>query len=216
MTRGELWRRAGLACGLACAAVWVSLFGIDAARAQQPCAAGGACTTVSAPYHAPPPYAYPAAAVVPVYTAVYTPRDERPPADAHAENDTAAAIRELAAEVRALRAELAALRESSAAPQGPEAAPKAPAKLAAVDVARQACAGCHAPKAAEAKGGGFVLFADDSAAAFVNLSARDRVRIANRVKNGSMPPPPAKMNEPYRSELAAWAAGTPPANPPKK
>lgn len=212
MTRRELYRRVFFVGGLGLAAAWVLGLALGTAEAQHPAAcSAGTCATVPT-YNAPPAYAYPAAAVVPVYTAVYSPRAEPPAGDPGAADDTAAAIRELAAEVRALRAELAAIREQAAAPPGqapaPAGAPKQlpPPKLSALDIARTACLTCHAPGNAEAKGGGFALFADDGGKAWANLSPRDRVRIGNRVKNGTMPPPPAKMNEPFKSELSQWAA----------
>lgn len=129
------------------------------------------------------------AAVVPVYTAVHGPQSQ-------SSDELLAAVKELTAEVRALREELAAIRAAQTEATGP-AGPK-PEPLA---VAKASCLKCHGPAAADDKGGGFRLFADDEGKAFAPLSPRDRQRIASRVANGTMPPP--KATPPGAAEKAA-------------
>lgn len=65
---------------------------------------------------------------------------------------------------------------------------KPAAKADPLPVARAKCAGCHTPAASEGKGGGFILFADDTAVTLKPLSARERTRIKESVQGGTMPP----------------------------
>lgn len=55
-------------------------------------------------------------------------------------------------------------------------------------VAKAKCASCHTPGQAEAKGGGFILFADNTPAALKPLSAREKKNIKDAVLGGTMPP----------------------------
>ncbi len=55
-------------------------------------------------------------------------------------------------------------------------------------VAAAKCAACHVPGKADTKGGGYLLFADDSAKAFRLLGGRDKKRISEAVETGTMPP----------------------------
>ncbi|TXH99570.1 MAG: hypothetical protein E6Q76_19675 [Rhizobium sp.] len=55
-------------------------------------------------------------------------------------------------------------------------------------VAKAHCAACHTPGKAEAKGGGFALFADDGGAALLPLSGRQRTAVKQATADGSMPP----------------------------
>ena len=65
---------------------------------------------------------------------------------------------------------------------------KPAAKLDPLPVAKTKCAACHTQTVAEAKGGGFILFADDGATALKPLSAREKTRIKESVQSGTMPP----------------------------
>lgn len=133
-----------------------------------------------------------AAAVVPVYTAVYSP-------DQVGGTDLAAAVRELAAEVKALREEVSRLKAAPAAAPVKAVAEK-PDPLA---VAKAACAKCHTPAAAEESGGGFVLFAADGK--FAQLDVAAMARGLRRVSNGSMPPKPAPaLGAGDKAALAEW------------
>jgi cytochrome c551/c552 len=117
----------------------------------------------------PPPY-IPPAAVVPVYGAV---------AGMNQSNDELlAAIKELTAEVRRLREVVEA---------GNAAPPPIPPATDALAVARAACLSCHSPNSAADKGFSFQLFADDAGAALAPLNNRDRLRVVNRISDGSMP-----------------------------
>lgn len=55
-------------------------------------------------------------------------------------------------------------------------------------VAKHRCAGCHTPGKSEARGGGFILFADDAGGAMKPLSGREKARIKESVQGGTMPP----------------------------
>lgn len=67
----------------------------------------------------------------------------------------------------------------------PLAVKKGPELLA---VAKQRCAACHTEARADAKGGGFILFADDKASALKPLSAGEKTRVKQAVQGGTMPP----------------------------
>lgn len=110
--------------------------------------------------------------------------------------ELAAAVKELTAELRLLREELARLK--SPGPVGLTAPAPRPADGLAVAV--RSCSACHSPAAATEKGGGLVLF--DTAGALAPVSPRDRQRAVNRVRAGSMPPPPAVLTEIDRRALA--------------
>ena len=75
-----------------------------------------------------------------------------------------------------------------------EAGPRAPGALTLIDPLKVAtgtglCITCHTPTASEAKGGGFILFANDEGTAFKPFSAREKVKIRDAVESGQMPPP---------------------------
>lgn len=110
--------------------------------------------------------------------------------------ELAAAVKELTAEVRLLREELARLK--SPGPVGLTAPAPRPADGLAVAV--RSCSSCHSPAAAAERGGGLVLF--DTAGALAPVPPRDRQRAVNRVRAGSMPPPPAVLAEVDRKALA--------------
>lgn len=145
----------------------------------------------------PPGYVSPnqyAPAVVPVYTAVYSP-------DRGSDPEAVAVLRELLAEVKALREEVARLK--SPVPPGAAGA-KAPDPLLKL---RAACAGCHGPAAADDKGGGLALF-DTGGGLSPALTPRDRQRAAARVANGSMPPPAsAKLSADEKGTISAFFRG---------
>ena len=71
-------------------------------------------------------------------------------------------------------------------------------------VAKQHCAACHTPKSADAKGGGFILFADDQAAALKPLSGREKTRITEAVQAGTMPPGDRKKLTPAERSAFKW------------
>lgn len=72
------------------------------------------------------------------------------------------------------------------------------AKVDPLPIAKAKCATCHTPGKAEAKGGGFILFADDQATALKPLNAREKVRVKESVQSGSMPPQ-AKLSSAEKS-----------------
>lgn len=78
---------------------------------------------------------------------------------------------------------------------GPVAAKKGPDLFA---VARAKCAACHTPAKSEAKGGGFILFADDAPGGLKPLSVREKARVKEAVQSGTMPPN-AKLTPAERS-----------------
>lgn len=135
-------------------------------------AAAALAVATARPARSDPPYhaAAPAAVQVPYYGAVYGQPGGFSAADAKR-------VVEL---LESIDKRLAVLETKA----GPVAA-KAPDPAA---VARARCAGCHVPKSAEAKGGGFILFADDKAGALKPLSARERARVREAVEGGTMPP----------------------------
>lgn len=55
-------------------------------------------------------------------------------------------------------------------------------------VAKSKCVACHTPGKAEAKGGGFILFADDAASALKPLNAREKNLVKQAIQSGAMPP----------------------------
>lgn len=127
-----------------------------------------------------PPYAVaPAPTVVPVYSAV------------HGQNQS---NDELLAELKKITAELVKLNAKlgSTEPQ-PSVDPLA--------IARASCLGCHSPKDSEAKGFSFTLFTDNSGTAFAPLNGRDRLRVSNRISDGTMPKG-SKMSDSERKALA--------------
>jgi mono/diheme cytochrome c family protein len=129
---------------------------------------------------------YPAA-VVPVYTAVHA------KAQAQGTDDLGDKLDKLTAAVERLTAVLEAIERGPATEQ-PAADP--------VAIAKANCLGCHSQSAAEEKGFGFRLF-DEGGAAFAPLNNRDRLRVANRISDGSMPPPKSsKLTDAERKVLA--------------
>lgn len=138
-----------------------------------------------------PPAAVAPVQVVPAYGTAYQPPGQH--------DDVLAELKLLVAELRGLRADVAELKQLAGGPQAPAAQKKADP----LAVVRAGCAGCHSPAAAEARGGGFALFADDGAT-LAPLSAREKARASARVKSGSMPPPPAKLSAPDRAAVAEF------------
>lgn len=55
-------------------------------------------------------------------------------------------------------------------------------------VAKSRCLNCHTESKAESKGGGFILFSDETGSALKPLSSREKVRIKEAVQSGTMPP----------------------------
>lgn len=55
-------------------------------------------------------------------------------------------------------------------------------------VAKTRCLSCHTEAKAEGKGGGFILFSDETGSALKPLSSREKVRIKEAVQSGTMPP----------------------------
>lgn len=123
----------------------------------------------------PYPVAAPAA-VVPVYSAAYGQQLQL--------DDLIAAINKNTAAIE----KLTAIVQAGATPNGP---PQTPPAIDALAIAKANCLKCHSPSTA-ATGFDFRLFADDEGAAFAPLNNRDRLRVANRITDGSMPPPKVK------------------------
>lgn len=104
-------------------------------------------------------------------------------------------IRELVAEFKALRGEIQALRAGpNARVEAPKVDPKLDASAAAVVTAlRKGCAQCHNQASASIDGGGLMLFKSDGS--FQPLTEDMAKRLHRRVARGSMPPPPAKLDD---------------------
>ncbi len=60
-------------------------------------------------------------------------------------------------------------------------------KVELLPVAKAKCAACHTPSKADAKGGGFVLFANDDATVLQFLKADAKRAVKQAVQDGSMP-----------------------------
>lgn len=140
------------------------------------CAAGTALVLAAArPAESTPPAAqYPTAApvVVPYYGAAYGQPGGFSPAEAK--------------RVVELLESIDRRLEAIEAKQGAPAAQKKGPDL--FTVAKTNCAACHTPAKADAKGGGFILFADEQPTALKPLSGREKVRIVEAVRGGAMPP----------------------------
>ncbi|AMV24624.1 hypothetical protein VT84_09525 [Gemmata sp. SH-PL17] len=65
--------------------------------------------------------------------------------------------------------------------------PQAQKKADLFTVAKAKCAACHTPGKSEAKGGSFILFADDAAAALKPLNGAEKRAVKQAVQDGSMP-----------------------------
>lgn len=91
------------------------------------------------------------------------------------------------------------IEQNTRAGVGPQAAPKRGPELLAV--AKQRCAACHTESKSEAKGGGFILFADETAKTLKPLSAREKSRVKEAVQGGTMPPN-AKLTADEKSAFA--------------
>ena len=147
--------------------------------------AAAAVLVASSPPATPQPYsvAAPAAVQVPYYGAVYGQPGALTKADV-------ARIIELLESI-----------ERNTAPAAKLAAKAGPDKLV---TAKARCAGCHTPAKADAKGGGFLLFNDDSAKSLRVLDGRQKAAVRRAVEEGTMPPAPAaKLTPAERSALTS-------------
>ena len=122
----------------------------------------------SQPAYTPPPAAAaPASVVVPYNAAVYGQPSGFTAADAKRLLELTEANGTRQEKTNELLAQLLAR------PAGGPVAAAAP-KLDVLAVSRAKCAACHTPGRADDKGGGYVLFADESAKAFKPVSSKDR------------------------------------------
>lgn len=116
--------------------------------------------------------------LVPVYAAAYVgPQVDQQTSD----DETKELLRQMVEELRSMRAELQSLR-GPALPLLQESHTKA---------VQTNCQKCHAANVADSAGGGFKMFAANGS--LVQLDARDKLRVVNRVSRNSMPPAPAKV-----------------------
>lgn len=65
--------------------------------------------------------------------------------------------------------------------------PQAQRKADMLAVAKVRCAACHTPGKSEAKGGSFILFADDTATSLKPLNGAEKRAVKQAVQDGSMP-----------------------------
>lgn len=162
----------------------------------------GACYPVAAAVYPPAVVAVAPVVYVPVYSIQYL-----PPAAVTAEAEKiveerdATEIEELSQKLADLTKELSTLRgELARARGGNRESGTALGSGAGLLAAR--CSKCHGATAAEEKGGGFVLIEANGKPSVLSLEQRKRT--IRKIANGTMPPPPAKLDDGERKAIAEF------------